>query len=224
MFATQDEDLHYVLKRPIAQIYSMSNMLSFERFADSTIRVFFNEIDKRFVQTKDICDLGAWLQYFAFDVIGEITFSRRLGFLERGEDVDGIIQKIWGYFYSAAPVGYHQLKEAIYRANMDQVTQMPWLNYLRAKNPITQRLKKPKPNPIVAFTIDRIRERATLSKNALAEKGIQNDRDFLSRFLEAEAKEKALIPPWYEPHNAVKFTAQFVVSVSHTSSGLLLPG
>lgn len=110
MFATQDEGLHYLLKRPIAQIYSMSNMVSFECFTDSTIRVFFKEIDKRFVQTKGICDLGAWLQYFAFDVIGEITFSRRLGFLERGEDVDGIIQNIWDYFYSAAPVGYHQLQ------------------------------------------------------------------------------------------------------------------
>lgn len=106
MFATQDEGLHYVLKRPIGGIYSMSNMVSFECFVDSTIRVLFEQIDKRFVQTKDICDLGAWLQYFAFDVIGEITFSKRLGFLERGEDVDGIIETIWNYFYNAAPVGY----------------------------------------------------------------------------------------------------------------------
>lgn len=27
----------------------------------------------------------------AFDVIGELTFSKSLGFLERGSDVDGII-------------------------------------------------------------------------------------------------------------------------------------
>lgn len=30
----------------------------------------------------------------AFDVIGQITFSRTLGFLEQGRDVDGILQEI----------------------------------------------------------------------------------------------------------------------------------
>lgn len=35
---------------------------------------------------------------FAFDVIGEITFSHRLGFLEQGRDVDGIMANIWNTF------------------------------------------------------------------------------------------------------------------------------
>lgn len=30
----------------------------------------------------------------AFDVIGELTFSKPLGFLERGHDVDGIIASL----------------------------------------------------------------------------------------------------------------------------------
>lgn len=36
----------------------------------------------------------------AFDVIGELTFSKPLGFLERGRDIDGIIaalEKILDY-------------------------------------------------------------------------------------------------------------------------------
>lgn len=87
-------------------------------------------------------------------------------------------------------------QDTVYLLNADQVTQMPWLNYLRAKNPITQRLKTPKTNPIVAFTLERIRERDALPKASLTHKEDQNDKDFLSRFLEAEAKEKTNIPPW----------------------------
>lgn len=41
---------------------------------------------------------------FAFDVIGEITFSKRLGFLERAEDVDGIMAGNWNHFEYTAPV------------------------------------------------------------------------------------------------------------------------
>ena len=104
MFATQDEDLHRTLRRPIAGIYSMSNIMSFERYVDSTMRVFFEQLDKLFVQTGDFCDLGVWLQMFAFDVMGEITFSKRLGFLESAKDVDGIMESIWRYFQKASPV------------------------------------------------------------------------------------------------------------------------
>ncbi|KAJ5678347.1 cytochrome P450 [Penicillium maclennaniae] len=38
-----------------------------------------------------IIDLGAWLQWYAFDVIGAITFQRRFGFMEKREDVIGMI-------------------------------------------------------------------------------------------------------------------------------------
>lgn len=93
-----------MLKKPIAGIYSMSNVVSFEPYVDSTISVFFDRLDQLFVQTGGVCDLGVWLQMFAFDVMGEITFSKRLGFLERAEDVDGIMASIWHYFKKTSPV------------------------------------------------------------------------------------------------------------------------
>ncbi len=93
-----------MLKKPIAGIYSMSNIVSFECYVDSTMRVFSDQLDKLFVQTGDVCDLSKWLQMFAFDVMGEITFSQRLGFLEKAEDVDGVMESIWRYFWKASPV------------------------------------------------------------------------------------------------------------------------
>lgn len=39
-----------------------------------------------------------------FDVVGEITFSKRLGFLEEGRDVEGIMANIWNWFEYVAIV------------------------------------------------------------------------------------------------------------------------
>jgi hypothetical protein len=65
LFATQDEGLHRMLKRPIGGVYSMSNLTSFESLVDATIEAFMEQLDKRFVKTRDVCDWGLWLQYFA---------------------------------------------------------------------------------------------------------------------------------------------------------------
>ena len=105
MFTTQDEDQHRMLKRPVANIYSMGNIAKFEHLVDNTLEVFFQQIDKLFVETGGVCDFGVWLQRFAFDVMGELTFSKRLGFLERDEDVGGIMQAIWNHFEYASVVG-----------------------------------------------------------------------------------------------------------------------
>jgi cytochrome P450 len=39
-------------------------------------------------------DLQHWLQCYAFDVIGEITFANRFGFLDMGEDKEGVFSAI----------------------------------------------------------------------------------------------------------------------------------
>lgn len=35
-------------------------------------------------------------QYYAFDVVGELTFAKKLGFLEKGADVDNMMAAIDG--------------------------------------------------------------------------------------------------------------------------------
>lgn len=50
-------------------------------------------------------DLGTWLQYFAFDVVGEVTFASKLGFLEQGKDVDGMMKAIEGMLAYASLCG-----------------------------------------------------------------------------------------------------------------------
>ena len=175
LFNTQDEDLHRVMKKPIASIYSMTNLVSFESYVNSTMSVFFKELDRRFAETAEICDLGVWLQRFAFDVIGEITFSRRLGFLEGAQDVDGIMHSIWHHFEKAAPVG-----------------QVCWVDKLWNKNRMLAWLWPPPTSPIVRFATERADERK--AKSPMEDSDL-NNRDFLSRFIEAKSKDDK-VPDW----------------------------
>ena len=40
-----------------------------------------------------VVDMSAWVQFFAFDTIGAVNFSRNFGFLDSGTDVDWAIKE-----------------------------------------------------------------------------------------------------------------------------------
>lgn len=169
--------------------------MSFECYVDSTMRVFFEQLDKLFVRSGDVCDLGKWLQMFAFDVIGEITFLKRLGFLENAEDVAGIMNSIWQLFRRVSPVSSDCQSITTTETNTAIDFTMPWVDWLWGKNPILQRLQSVKVNPIIAFADARAKERLSVSEEFAEEDPELNSRDFLSRFIEALAKDKE-IPRW----------------------------
>lgn len=86
----------------------MSTLVQFEPFVDSTTTEFLHQLEQRFANRPceaGVCDLGTWLQYYAFDVIGELTYSQRLGFVDHGKDVDGIIKSLEWLLNYAAVVG-----------------------------------------------------------------------------------------------------------------------
>jgi hypothetical protein len=79
-------------------------LLPFEPFVDEILEVVFKQLDERYVKSQATFDLGDWLQYFAFDVMGTMTFSERYGFLETGADVNGMLGAIWDFILTIAPV------------------------------------------------------------------------------------------------------------------------
>ena len=104
VFNTRDEKLHKQLKNPIAPLYSLSNIVTFEGFVEQVLDVLCRQLEERYVESGKTFDLGNWLQYFAFDVMGTLTFSKRYGFLERGQDVSGMLETIWQFMETTAPV------------------------------------------------------------------------------------------------------------------------
>ncbi|KAF2018869.1 cytochrome P450 [Aaosphaeria arxii CBS 175.79] len=91
MFTERDSQAHKALKSPVAQLFSMTNMRNFEVYADECTGIFMDAMRDLEGQAVDFAE---WLQWYAFDVIGSITFQRRFGFMEKREDVDGMIGKI----------------------------------------------------------------------------------------------------------------------------------
>lgn len=84
----------------------MSALKDYEPLVNETIEVFLDQTDKLFAQTGKICDFAEWLQFFAFDVIGQMTYSKRHGFIDRAEDVDGIVAYLGRLFGYVAPVSF----------------------------------------------------------------------------------------------------------------------
>ena len=89
-----DEDQHKTAKRPIAHAYAMTSLLDYEPFVDSTSRTLVERLSSQYANTGKLCDFGELLQWYAFDVIGEMTFSSQFGFLEQGKDVGDIIKTL----------------------------------------------------------------------------------------------------------------------------------
>jgi cytochrome P450 len=88
LFSTQDPDEHKRFKRPVAQKFSMTSMRSMEYLVDPCGKIF---TDAMVELQGEVVDLGEWLQWYAFDVIGAITFSKRFGFMESRKDLGDVM-------------------------------------------------------------------------------------------------------------------------------------
>ena len=74
---------------------------------------------------------------------------------------------------------------------------MPWLEPFWTNNPLQRHLRGQGISPGVRFAMKRIEERRELQKLTQKNDWDFNNRDFLSRFMEAEAKDNS-IPDTYE--------------------------
>ncbi|KAL6412481.1 cytochrome P450 oxidoreductase [Ilyonectria robusta] len=95
LFGTRDEAYHREMKKPIANAFSLTTLLTNEPAVDSCTNLLIDKLVK-FSDEKNLIDLGEWIQFYTFDVVGELTFAKKLGFLETGGDVDGMIETIEG--------------------------------------------------------------------------------------------------------------------------------
>ncbi|KAL4953679.1 cytochrome P450 [Aspergillus filifer] len=92
-FTLRDAKKHATVRRLFANNYTMSTMIQYEAYVDMCIRTFQNTLEKLSGEKQKI-DLGDWLQYYAFDVIGNITFGKPFGFVEKGEDINNMMAEL----------------------------------------------------------------------------------------------------------------------------------
>lgn len=90
-FSSADPVEHKHLRTQVGPLLSVTNMKNYEPHADQCTAIF--EDAMRDLEGS-LVDLAPWLQWYAFDVIGSITFNKRFGFLEQRRDVDSMIAGI----------------------------------------------------------------------------------------------------------------------------------
>ncbi|PKS11344.1 hypothetical protein jhhlp_003106 [Lomentospora prolificans] len=146
LFSTTDNSFHAQFRRCVNSAFAMSALVQYEPFVDNTTKLFLDRTEKLFANNPEGCDFTRWLQFYAFDVIGEITYSKRHGFIEKNEDIDGIVDYLGKLFLYVAPIG-----------------QIPFLDLLFLKNPIYLKLSQwglfDSTFPVARFARDRMAER-----------------------------------------------------------------
>lgn len=184
LFSTRDPEYHRIEKRKVGNAYALPRILDSEQGINECIELFMQRLGER-TQNKQAIDLGTWLQYFAFDVVGvrivalhnhslaltnnsqEITFATKLGFLSQGQDIDGMMAAIEGMLAYAALCG-----------------QVPELHPLLLGNPLFAALMPAMEtwNQVLVFTLKAINGRASIKRDGELIYADSEGRDMMSRW------------------------------------------
>ncbi|WYZ35961.1 hypothetical protein EsH8_X_000608 [Colletotrichum jinshuiense] len=180
IFTEVNEEAH-ARKKKVANVpYSMAAMQHLSPFIDDTIDLLVTKLGGFSSQPMDYradrsVDLGAWLHYFAFDVLGEVAFSRSFGFLAEGRDVESAI----------ATIDRSQAYNGI-------VGQVPWVDYVLRRNPLWKLVPTldTKNAPITRIALSEMERRRPFDKES--EGKLRNDdgrKDLLASLIKGHLKD-----------------------------------
>lgn len=178
----------------------MSALVTYEPYVDACAGLFSQRLGE-LADGGVAANMGHWLQCYAFDVIGMITYSKRLGFLDRGEDVEGVIAALEEHLKYASLTGiYPGLHRFLF----------PLKNYLAGKRGAGR-------GYVLSFTKDRMAEHQHSPKAIPTEGGEEGGAvDFLTKFVAKHAKDPEEFTP---EHTLAGCTSNMVAG-----SGKLLTG
>ncbi|CAG8138182.1 unnamed protein product [Penicillium salamii] len=106
LFSERNSKKHAESRRKVASMYSMTSLVAYEPAVDNCIEIFKERL-LEFSKQGSIIDMAHWMQCYAFDVIGEITFGSRFGFLEAGNDIGGVMESIDSGLTSSSYLGLY---------------------------------------------------------------------------------------------------------------------
>ncbi|KAH7346364.1 cytochrome P450 [Rhexocercosporidium sp. MPI-PUGE-AT-0058] len=77
---------HMRKAKNLAAGYSVTNVIKTEPFVDGALQLLRTQLEKLSSSNSPV-KFEEWFNYFAFDVLGEATFSQTFGFLDAGRDI-----------------------------------------------------------------------------------------------------------------------------------------
>ncbi|KAJ4368605.1 hypothetical protein N0V86_009512 [Didymella sp. IMI 355093] len=174
LFSTRSNEYHAKGLKPVQKLYSFQNALQLEPLMNDDLQVFGSELERRFMDGDNsgkTCDVADWISYFAWDFLGDMTWSKRMGFMEQGKDVGGMLQTAENVMRYFSVVG-----------------QIPSLDKLLGKNPHLTRFYKFDDFAVAAgYAVERFMERmANLAQ-------YKDKKDFVNGFLAAKKEHPKLV-------------------------------
>ncbi|KAI0026120.1 cytochrome P450 [Xylariomycetidae sp. FL0641] len=104
LFSDRDMQRHAHNRRLVQGLYSMTSLLTYEPYVDECNELLCQRLQEMAAERETV-NMAHWLQCYAFDVIGMITYSKRLGFLDRGEDIGQAMAAINKELWYATLIG-----------------------------------------------------------------------------------------------------------------------
>jgi cytochrome P450 len=105
LFADRSIRRHAENKRAYQSAYSMSTLVQYESYVDDCADLFVRHLEGR--SGGEPVDMSHWLQCFAFDVIGKVTYAERLGFLDHMSDVGAVMEALDNHLVYATLAGIY---------------------------------------------------------------------------------------------------------------------
>ena len=102
----------------MAPAYTLPSIIKSESFIDKSIQLMESRLDE-LSKVEEPFELGQWIHFLTWDILGEATFSSRSGFLDQGKDVGDSIKNTFGLALYVTTMAYIQ-----------------WLHAIRLGNPI----------------------------------------------------------------------------------------
>ncbi|KAL3477958.1 cytochrome protein [Aspergillus californicus] len=196
LFSECDPETHARQKRPIAKHYSMTEMLLLEPHVDEVMGYLCYRLEETFIDTPNAektCALDDWISFYTWDVIGKLTFSQPIGYLEKGHDFDNTLE------IANISLDYFSM-----------VGQMPILDHLLDKNPI-YRLGPPSFMNITKISIQHLMDRLQKKDSDYHD---ASKPDFLDRFIEA----KSLFPDVVDDAQVISYLMINMIAGADTTS------
>ncbi|KAF5708566.1 cytochrome P450 monooxygenase oxidoreductase [Fusarium mundagurra] len=122
IFVEPNPHIHAQARRKVAAAYSMTNLVQLEPFIDKCSAVLRDRLEE-FARSGNSVEISHWMQCYAFDVIGMMTLGKRFGFLDSGEDIQGIMSSLSQYLVYCANVGvFPERHKTLFRRQMRSKT------------------------------------------------------------------------------------------------------
>ncbi|KAF9771388.1 hypothetical protein IL306_010970 [Fusarium sp. DS 682] len=118
IFVEPNPHIHAQARRKVAAAYSMTNLVQLEPFIDKCSAVLKERLEE-FARSGYPLEISHWMQCYAFDVIGMMTLGKRFGFLDSGEDIQGIMSSLDQYLVYCSNVGiFPEWHKTLFRRQM----------------------------------------------------------------------------------------------------------